>query len=504
MQHDHQVAAAIDALIAERARAAFSRPVDAIGTSRDQLLADLAAGVAALQDLADGTARLNAGLALPPPPPPAAAAAPSPPAARAGVKPRPRQLLADYPASLRSPRADAPHSVGAGGGVSPRRCRDDGVRARRKLEEILDTPHSVHAHRGGWWSLDLRREGKHEVQLYRERGVARGADCVTVGRKVQRSRRGKTVQFRASINRELPRSAEGEEGKHCCDIRMSLDTFCSVFHSDIPEFNLVDAFQRGRVKAHYFGEGEMTGQKMIHVLETYLLRKIRGGECDRIVDSIRRGRAKSSRAAISDVFTQVVGGALERLGLWLVVTERVRCVVQWQVGDCTQLKSRRNLRVNNTAEINRIRTFNRSPRAKQIMDPGKIPLDIVKREHLQQEADVYNNSLKGRRRRRALEYQTQLLRNLAKQRKNGGELEGIPDIMDLIMTDFDPRRKRALLRALNDKLGMSKEDALYGMKFSLPYFLLRADMRPDAGEAVKSALEEAGAQILVERQFNTI
>ena len=78
------------------------------------------------------------------------------------------------------------------------------------------------------------------------------------------------------------------------------------------------------------------------------------------------------------------------------------------------------------------------------------------------------------------------------------------DIMDLIMTDFDPRRKRALLRALNDKLGMSKEDALYGMKFSLPYFLLRADMRPDAGEAVKSALEEAGAQILVERQFNTI
>ena len=61
------------------------------------------------------------------------------------------------------------------------------INRQRKLEEILDTPHSVHAVRGGWWSVDLRRK-KGELKIYQERGVAKGSDCISIGRTIKKSR----------------------------------------------------------------------------------------------------------------------------------------------------------------------------------------------------------------------------------------------------------------------------------------------------------------------------
>ena len=92
--------------------------------------------------------------------------------------------------------------------------------------------------------------------------------------------------YNRKFKKELPTSQEGEEGKYICDIQMGLDTFCQIFHTRCPEYNLIDSFQRGRVKATLFGEGDMTGANIIQNLEHYFMPKIRGGPMDRMIVSL--------------------------------------------------------------------------------------------------------------------------------------------------------------------------------------------------------------------------
>lgn len=107
---------------------------------------------------------------------------------------------------------------------SPRSTTDNQIKNQRKLEELLDTPHSVNQLRGGWWSIDLRRQ-KGELQLYQERGVAKGIGCIGNGRSIKKSRKGYSVKYNRKFNKDVPTSATGEEGKYACDIRMSLGKY---------------------------------------------------------------------------------------------------------------------------------------------------------------------------------------------------------------------------------------------------------------------------------------
>ena len=140
------------------------------------------------------------------------------------------------------------------------------------------------------------------------------------------------------------------------------DTFCRIFHSECPEFNLIDAYQRGRVKVVLFGEGDMTGQDVIQNFERYFLMRIRGGQMDQIISTrIQKYKhVNDVKKAISDIFHTIIGTSLEKVGFWTVVTERIRCKIQFQIKDFTELKSRRNLKVNNIGSISRIRKFRRT------------------------------------------------------------------------------------------------------------------------------------------------
>jgi hypothetical protein len=172
---------------------------------------------------------------------------------------------------------------------------------------------------------------------------------------------------------------------------------------------LIDAFQRGRVKATLFGEGDMTGNDIVQNLENYFLSKIRGGEVDALIDTRIKNHTDGNdvRKAISDIFFNVIGTNLERIGFWTVVTERIRCKVMFEIKDFTELRSRRNLKVNNISEIVRIRRFRRSGKGvlgvsiEDIMNPKTPPSNLVKREADLEVITKYNNSIKGRRRRRA-------------------------------------------------------------------------------------------------------
>ena len=374
---------------------------------------------------------------------------------------------------------------------------------RRKLEELLDTPHAVHAIRGGWWSVDLRRK-KGELKVFRERGVARGADCIGVGKSIKTSRRGHAVKYNRKFSRDMPASATGEQGKYACDIRMSLDTFCCIFHSSCPEFNLIDAFQRGRVKATLFGEGDMTGNDIVQNLENYFLSKIRGGEVDALIDTRIKNHTDGNdvRKAISDIFFNVIGTNLERIGFWTVVTERIRCKVMFEIKDFTELRSRRNLKVNNISEIVRIRRFRRSGKGvlgvsiEDIMNPKTPPSNLVKREADLEVITKYNNSIKGRRRRRAAEEQTLKLRK-----------QEVEEVCWVVLTGFDPERTKDVMQGLHEKAGMSMDDAEWAIKFGVPYYLLKQenpDLSLQNGRRLVAALELAGCEVVLERQYDMV
>jgi hypothetical protein len=370
---------------------------------------------------------------------------------------------------------------------------------QRKLEEILDTPHSVTAIKGGWWSINFRRE-KGELQEFQKRGVAKGIDAIAIGRTIKKSRQG-TQQYNRKFHKDLPQSASGEEGKGVCDLRMSLDTFCRIFHSSCPEYNLIDSFQRGRVKATLFGECGMTGASLIQHLEHYFLSKIRGGPIDRMIDTrIKKMNGDDVRVAISDIFTKIIGQELEKVGLWTVVTDRIRCLCQFEIKDFTALVSRRNLKVNNIGEISRIRQFRRSGKGvlgisiDDIMNPREIPMNLVKREADMAVVTEYNNSLKARRRARAQEEQTMKLRK-----------QEIKEICWVVLVGFEQERITEAIAGLQEFVGMTEDDAVWAIKYGVPYFLLkqkRPAMSIDAGENLVEQLVSTGCQVLLERQFD--
>jgi len=389
---------------------------------------------------------------------------------------------------------------------------------RRKLEELLDTPHAVHAIRGGWWNIDLRRH-KGELKLYQERNVAKGSACIGTGKPIKKSREGAALKYNRKYHRDIPMSATGEEGKHVCDIRMSLDTFCRIFHTECPEFNLIDAYQRGRVTATLFGEGGMTANHVIVHFENYFLKKVRGGELDAIIDTriLRRGEkvtvstaedGNAVRRAISDIFHQIIGTKLENVGFWTIVTERVRCKVQFEIKNFTELRDRRKLQVSNVGEISRIRQFRRTGKGvlgiamDDIMNPKEIPRYLVKREVDMEEIIAYNTSLKGRRRRRAKDEQSAKLRNMS-AKTAGRPLEKIEEQSWAVLIGFDEERKKEVVEGLQKFTRMSKEDILWALKWGVPYHLLNPDapdMSISIGEKLKSDLEGTGCVILLERQ----
>jgi len=302
----------------------------------------------------------------------------------------------------------------------------------------------------------------------------------------------------------MPASATGEQGKYACDIRMSLDTFCCIFHSSCPEFNLIDAFQRGRVKATLFGEGDMTGNDIVQNLENYFLSKIRGGEVDALIDTRIKNHTDGNdvRKAISDIFFNVIGTNLERIGFWTVVTERIRCKVMFEIKDFTELRSRRNLKVNNISEIVRIRRFRRSGKGvlgvsiEDIMNPKTPPSNLVKREADLEVITKYNNSIKGRRRRRAAEEQTLKLRK-----------QEVEEVCWVVLTGFDPERTKDVMQGLHEKAGMSMDDAEWAIKFGVPYYLLKQenpDLSLQNGRRLVAALELAGCEVVLERQYDMV
>jgi hypothetical protein len=466
------VAEAIDQLVADIAPAKFAQS--------SQLLLDLVQGLGALQTMAE-TGKLlpsAASAATTTIAPPAAALPPS-----AETTPPMR-----YPTSL----------VGSISKHSPA--------GRARLEQLLDTPHAVSCHRGGWFSVHLRRK-KGELAAFRARREAKGRDAVSIGRAVRMSRAGSTAKYRRQTRGEVPMSAEGEEGKYVCDLRMALDIFCNIFHSSCPEHNLIDAFQRGRVRALFFGDGDQTAAETVQYLENYFLKKVRCGQLDNIIDARIRRRRRSSgsssepsnsvHAALSAIFTNVIGDKLKSVGFWSVVTERVRCTVQFQIEDTTVLTPRRPVKVRNDSEVRRIRRFRRhggalGQAASEILNPKPIPTNLVKREADMEAIVAYNTSLKGRRRRVSQQNQTKVLRH-----------EEIEEVCWVVLTGFDAARKQACAQALVVHAKMSLDDAEWALKWGVPYYLLRQD-NPDLslaeGNALKEALEAGGCEVVLERQ----
>ena len=174
-------------------------------------------------------------------------------------------------------------------------------------------------------------------------------------------------------------------------------------------------------------------------------------------------------AALSEIFTEIVGDKLKSVGFWSVVTERVRCIVQFQIEDATILTPRRPLKVRNDSEIQRIRKFRRhggvlGQTAREILNPKPVPTNLIKREADMEAIVAYNNSLKGRRRRVSQQNQTKLLRH-----------EEIEEVCWLVLTGFDASRKRQVARALMDHAKMSRQEAEWALKWGVPYYLLRQD-----------------------------
>lgn len=461
------VADAIDQLVTEKAPAAFAQ--------RDKVLVDLVQGMEALQTMAE-TCELV----------------------------KPQESLSDGSESIAEERKllTYPKSL-----VSSFSLKDS-PQGRARLEQILDTPHAVSCHRGGWFSVNLRRK-KGELSQFRRQGKAKGREAVTKGKVVNISRAGQTAKYRRQTHREVPRSAEGEEGKYVCDVRMALDAFCNIFHTSCPEHNLIDAFHRGRVQATFFGDGDQSAAEIVQNLEKYFLKKLRCGRIDNIIDGKIRIRHRHGTAskrnvpeALSEIFLEVVGDALESVGFWSVVTERVRCIVQFQIRDDTQLTPRHDFRVANDNSIQRIRKFRRQggvlgQTASEILSPKPIPTNLIKREADREAIMAYQNSLKGRRRRIAQANQTKRLRK-----------EDITEVCWVVLTGFDPKRRRTVSSALQKHAKMTADDVEWALKWGVPYYLLRQD-NPDLsladGRALKDTLEEAGCTVIMEReQLNAI
>ena len=208
------------------------------------------------------------------------------------------------------------------------------------------------------------------------------------------------------------------------------------------------------------------------------------------------------RKAISDIFFNVIGTNLERIGFWTVVTERIRCKVMFEIKDFTELRSRRNLKVNNISEIVRIRRFRRSGKGvlgvsiEDIMNPKTPPSNLVKREADLEVITKYNNSIKGRRRRRAAEEQTLKLRK-----------QEVEEVCWVVLTGFDPERTKDVMQGLHEKAGMSMDDAEWAIKFGVPYYLLKQenpDLSLQNGRRLVAALELAGCEVVLERQYDMV
>ena len=154
---------------------ANSEPLDVAGAAEaiDQLVADIApakfAQRSAVANLVQGLEALQTmaetGQIVPSTATSSSTATTTPPAASATATPPVASKTSPlrYPVSL----------------VSPLSMTSPARRARR--EQILDTPHAVSCHRGGWFSINLRRK-KGELAIFRERGEAKGRDAVSLGR----------------------------------------------------------------------------------------------------------------------------------------------------------------------------------------------------------------------------------------------------------------------------------------------------------------------------------
>ena len=333
--------------------------------------------------------------------------------------------------------------------------------------EILNVPYSVQYKKAGWWSIDLRRKGGKEVALYRNRGKARGRDCISHGRL----------------------SKEAQEA-HYCDCSMTMDAFCQILHTKCPEFNLIDAYRRGRVKCTYFGEGYLTANSIISKLEKHFFKRLRGKKIDHILNGLAKDNDESAvRNALSMIFETVVGDSLESVPFWLLITDQIRSIVQFHISAVTTLINRQPRRVDNDSELQRIRVFRQREDYDEVMNPAPPPKDIIKREHNKQLIDKYQNSLKGRRRRRALENQSKRLRK-----------EKIIEVMDLVLVDYDRKRAEKLLVVLNEQAEMEQDDAQWALKHGIPYALVATDLPLDSGRRLKKLLENAGGVILAEFQ----
>jgi hypothetical protein len=123
-----------------------------------------------------------------------------------------------------------------------------------------------------------------------------------------------------------------------------------------------------------------------------------------------------------------------------------------------------------------------------IMNPKDIPLNLIKREVDMEEIIAYNTSLKGRRRRRAKDEQSMKLRNMS-AKTAGRPFEKIEEQSWAVLIGFDSERKKEVVAGLRKFTGMCEENALWALKWGVPYHLLKPDA-PDMSIPVGEKLNE--------------
>ena len=81
----------------------------------------------------------------------------------------------------------------------------------------------------------------------------------------------------------------------------------------------------------------------------------------------------------------------------------------------------------------------------------------------------------------------------------------IKEICWVVLVGFEQERITEAIAGLQEFVGMTEDDAVWAIKYGVPYFLLkqkRPAMSIDAGENLVEQLVSTGCQVLLERQFD--
>ena len=372
-------------------------------------------------------------------------------------------------------------------------ARETGNARRKRHAELMNEPYVPIVRKSATWSVNLRPETSSPLmvmmKLDPEMRCGPGTSNIYEGRIKEKHR--------------LKDANETQRDRRLYIIKVKHGVFIDLLtvmrhgKKEFPKLPLPQALSEGKLKAEYT---ELNNEDFCNTtvqIDKFLLQPLR--EHPKTPKLLRRIKREGSKP-LRDIFMDIVGNEfLKEARTWFRISGRVKCCVQFQFPPTTVLRRRAPPQVDadTFAATQRIKTF----RKNNPCDNGVgIPFitypsySVMKQDDAIVAAERSNESYEGR-------VYARMKRNATRRMRH----EWIPKEWDLVLTGYDPSRKRVLMKKLKEWLRIDSKAAKYTLRLCDQHGpkegkLLKADMGAKECEKMKTLLEECGAVCRIEKE----